>query len=77
MDVTAKITRAEVRQTELVPGIPGPDAVVADLDDGRTDVELFQFYRDELTFTGGEFVGLTEQQARDLHRQRDIAWLQS
>ena len=39
--------------------------------------ELFQYYGDELTFTPEEMIGLTPQQARDLHHKKDVAYLQS
>ncbi len=38
---------------------------------------LFSYFSDELRFTPEEVVGLTEDQAADLHRQRDIAYLRS
>lgn len=38
---------------------------------------LFEYFDDELTFRADEFIGLTEQEARDLFRRKDIAYLQS
>ena len=32
---------------------------------------------DEIQFTPIEFIGLTEDEARDLHRRRDTEWLRS
>jgi hypothetical protein len=46
------------------------------LSDGQ-ELELFQFYPDEVTFTVEEFVGLTVQEARNLHRRKDTAYLRS
>jgi len=39
--------------------------------------ELFSFYPDEISFTESEFIGLTEDEARELRRKRDIAYLKS
>ncbi len=38
---------------------------------------LFSYYPDEISFHPSEFVGLTEQQARDLRRKKDLAYLRS
>jgi hypothetical protein len=50
--------------------------VTATLED-RTDVELFRYYTDELSFTADEFTGLTVQEALDLFARRDIEYLRS
>lgn len=50
--------------------------VTVDFEDGSTK-ELFSFYPDELSFRESEFIGLTEQQARDLRHRRDVAYLRS
>lgn len=39
--------------------------------------ELFSYYPDEIQFSADEFVGLTLGEARQLFRDRDIAYLQS
>lgn len=36
---------------------------------------LFQFYPDEISFVESEFIGLTEQEAQDLKRRKDINYL--
>lgn len=61
-----------------LPGVKpgGSRDVVAVMSDGNT-VTAFNFYTDELSFTESELIGLTEQQARDLYRERDIAYLRS
>lgn len=50
--------------------------VTATFADGSVK-ELFSFYPDEISFVPGEFVGLTEKEARALRTQKDIAYLQS
>lgn len=51
-------------------------AVTATFDDGSTK-KLFKFYPDEISFTASEFVGLTEQEARDLKQRKDKTFLRS
>lgn len=53
-----------------------PKAATVTFEDGST-TELFEFYSDEIRFTADEIVGLTADEARALHRDRDIAWLRS
>ena len=50
--------------------------VKATFSDGSEKV-LFSFYPDELSFSEGEFIGLTEKEAHDLFRRKDIAYLGS
>ena len=45
-------------------------------DDG-TQKDLFSFYPDEIRFDEGELVGLTETEAHELRRQKDMAFLRS
>jgi hypothetical protein len=75
---TRKITAARLQAVpDLLPGVPsGQNVVTATLDDG-TEVELFRYYTDELSFTEAEFTGLTVQQARDLFTRKDTEYLQS
>ena len=51
-------------------------AVVATFDDG-TRRDLFSFYPDEIRFNEGELVGLTELEAHELRRRKDIAYLRA
>lgn len=54
---------------------------------GRTDVQgrltngnwvdLFSYYEDELYFEDHELIGLTAQQAKELHRTKDTNYLRS
>ena len=61
----------------LVPAawdIPGPVDVVAALTDG-TNVTLFRYFPDEISFTSSDFVGRTVEEARALRHKRDVDWL--
>lgn len=61
----------------LVPGIAGRYVTVrATLEDGRK-LDVFSYYNDELTFGPGDFIGRTVGQARELHHERDVAYLRS
>jgi hypothetical protein len=51
-------------------------AVVATLDDGARK-ELFGFYPDEITFSEGELLGLTEVEALALRQAKDVAYLRA
>jgi len=50
--------------------------LTGELSDGTT-AKLFSYYIDELSFRASELMGLTVEQACDLRRQRDIAYLRS
>jgi len=39
--------------------------------------ELFTFYPDEIRFDEGELVGLTETEAHELYRKKDVAYLRA
>jgi hypothetical protein len=56
-------------------GDPMPK-VTATFDDGRQKV-LFSYYPDEISFTPQEFVGLTEDEARQLFGRKDRVFLKS
>lgn len=45
-------------------------------EDGE-EKDLFTFYPDELRFSESEFIGLTEEQARKLRHDKDVAYLRS
>lgn len=57
-------------------GVADPQAVKVVFEDGVV-MELFEFYSDELHFTRDEFIGLTADEARQLHFTRDVAYLRS
>lgn len=50
--------------------------VSAKFDDGA-ELELFEYYPDEISFTAEEFVGLTLSEATALRQQKDKAYIQS
>jgi len=54
----------------------GYSEAVAAMSDGGS-VELFTYYRDEISFSEQEFAGLTVEQARAKRHQRDVEYLQS
>ncbi len=43
----------------------------------RIEEKLFEYYPDEIQFRPSEFLGLTREEALDLKRKKDIAYLQS
>lgn len=51
--------------------------VHATMEDGSTNVPVFKFFDDELSFTPDEFVGKTIAEAREMKRRKDIEYLQS
>ena len=53
-----------------------PPTVSVEYTDGTKET-LFQFFSDELSFSSGEFVGLTRDQAMAVRHKRDVAYLQS
>lgn len=70
-----KIVSAEIGPWPKKMFDPMPK-VTATFEDGSTKV-LFSFYPDEIMFHPDDFKGLTEDQAHDLFRRRDIAYLRS
>lgn len=54
---------------------PMPE-VIATFEDGSSKT-LFSFYPDELSFQASDFIGLTEEQARDLRHRKDVSFLRS
>jgi hypothetical protein len=56
-------------------GDPMPE-VTATFDNGKRKA-LFSYYPDEISFTPEEFVGLTEDEARQLLGRKDRAFLKS
>jgi len=58
-------------------GLFDPTPVVTATFDDGTRKRLFSFYPDEIRFDEGELVGMTEAEAHELYRQRDLAYLRS
>lgn len=46
-------------------------------DDGSVIKRLYSYYPDELHFSESEFIGLTVEQACDLIKGKDVAYLRS
>ena len=55
--------------------LDAPPAIHAWFSNG-TDKNIFTYYPDEISFQESELVGLTEAQARQLRRQKDMQYLQ-
>ena len=68
--IAARITAMPVDWSDPMP------QVFATFEDG-TEKLLFAFYPDEISFTAGEFIGLTEEEARTLKGKKDKKYLQS
>jgi len=54
----------------------GPTEVHATMSDG-SNMFIFQYYSDEISFSREELIGLTKQQATALFHKKDVAYLQS
>jgi hypothetical protein len=50
--------------------------VNATFDNGERK-DLFSFYPDEISFSAGEFLGLSEEQAHNLRHKKDVAYLRN
>jgi hypothetical protein len=70
-----KIIKARITPLPRNFSDPMPE-VHATLEDG-SEVKLFEYYPDELTFTKEEFVGLTIDEAIHLKFKKDRKFLQS
>ena len=67
--IAARITEMPISICDPMP------QVIATFDDG-TEKKLFEYYPDEISFVAGEFIGLTEGEARDLKCRKDKQYLQ-
>lgn len=70
-----KIVKAVISDLPKSFGDPIPEAIVT-FDDGSQKT-LFSFYPDEISFTASEFIGLSEAEALDLKRKKDVAFIKS
>jgi len=77
------MTEPRITRIEFDPPRPKPagfldptPTVIATFDDG-TRKDLFSFYPDEISIGEGDLVGLTEAEARDVKRQKDVRYLRS
>lgn len=73
--MTGKITHARI--TAMPKSMFDPMPIVMVQVDGATEVELFDYYPDELSFTAAEFIGLTLEQGHRLKYNKDVAYLRS
>ena len=63
------IVKCEIRKTISDPSVNG---VFVWYDENGDWKLIFTYYPNELTFDSDEFIGLTENEALDLHWQRDL-----
>ncbi len=70
-----KIIKARITEMPKSLFDPMPKVFVA-LEDGEEQY-LFDYYPDEISFTSGEFVGLTIPEARHLKTKKDRNYLSS
>jgi hypothetical protein len=70
-----KITSARITAMPKSFADPMPEVHVT-LEDG-TEQKLFEYYPDELSFSAGEFVGLTVEEGHALKTKKDVAYLRS
>ena len=68
--VKARITAMPKKLTDPIP------EVHVELDNG-TELKLFDYFPEEISFTPEEFIGLDLIQARELKYKKDLAYLQS
>lgn len=68
--VAARITAMPTRLFD-----PMPKVIVTDTTGAETT--LFEYYPDEISFTDGEFIGKTIEQARRLKFEKDRYYLRS
>ena len=69
-----KIRDCEIKKSYSDPSIIG---VYVWFDDESDWNLLFTYYPDELTFDKDELIGLSENEALDLHWQRDLEYFNS
>ncbi len=70
-----KVVKARITEMPKSFFDPMPE-VFATMEDG-SEVRVFDFYPDELSFSPEEFIGLTVQEARNLKGKKDRAYLRS
>lgn len=76
MNQNAKIVSARI--TAMPQGLFDPMPKVMVVLEGETQEQtLFEYYPDEISFTAGEFVGLTVAEGHALKHKKDVAFLRS
>lgn len=75
LEIIMKIVKADcgVMPKSLFDKMP---IVTVTHEDGTSE-EIFSYYPDEISFTSAELIGLTREEAIDLKRRKDIAYLRS
>lgn len=71
-----KITTARIHPENYQPYSLELPSVFVTTEDG-VETKLFSYYPDEISFTPEEFVGLTIKQAKQLHYDKDVAYLRA
>lgn len=74
-----KITAARITELPKTFSDPIPKVFVkfSNNTEETEEVELFDYFPDEISFTTDEFIGLTRGQALELKECKDRAYLQS
>ena len=70
--MSSRIEEAKV----LVEGLFGDSRVEIKLEGDTEFRKVFSFYPDEISFSSGEFLGLTEEEAKALKYEKDLAFLE-
>ena len=68
---SARITEMPKKFTDPMP------RVMVKVEGSDEEHELFDYFPDELSFTAGEFNGLTVDQALGLRQKKDVSYLRS
>ena len=78
--IACEISPLPISVEELLKTLPISDwkmpEVKVTFEDNSQKV-LFSYYPDEISFTEQEFIGKTEDEARELRRQKDLYFLQN
>ena len=76
MQSEGKIVSVRYEHGMMNGRIWGQSHIFATFEDG-SEVKIISYYTDELSFPEDQLIGLTEQNAMDLWRKKDINYLQS
>ena len=71
------MAHTEIKKARIEHPQFGESVVYADFGDGKGEVRIMGYFRDELSFSEEEFVGLTREEASALHTKKDQAYLNS
>jgi hypothetical protein len=73
-ELEMKIVECDITKST---GMFDPPAVMVKYEGSEEFVQLFTYYPDEISFSSSEFIGLTEEEGRQLKFKKDKAFLQS